>query len=181
MITVYLFQTIVDRSRNFVPLEQRLKADPVFQEKVRCQREKIAAEKAARAAVEVSKKRPPVFRKTAPEDNVASASINKANLRFYSQPMKVTKDALDSVHSVVGQWLEFTLDQMGIFCANRGIQSLETWEDCYKMLKNQGIVDNYWEYSGLCHELLTQEECSQLLPSGFPSEHYLSKRATKRK
>jgi len=173
-------QTIVDRSRNFVPLEQRLRADPIFQEKVRCQREKMAAEKAVQYSSQVSKKKPRVL-KSGPEDNVASASINKANFRFYSQPMKVSKDALDSVHSIVGQWLEFTLDQMGTYCANKCIESLDTWEDCYKMLKSQGIVTNYWEYSGLCHELLTQDECSLLLPSGFPSGHYESKRAAKRK
>ena len=158
-----------------------MKADPVFQAKVRIQRERIAAEKSAQDGQQNSKKKPKVSKKTVLEHNVASVSVNKANFRFYSQPMSVSKDGLDAVHSVAGKWLEFTLDQMGIFCANKGIDSLETWEDCYKMLKSQGIVKNYWEYSGLCHELLTQDECAQLLPSGFPSNHYESKRATKRK
>lgn len=178
----YSLQPIVDRSRNYVPLEQRLRADPIFQEKVRSQREKIIAEGATRDSVTArntsTRKRP--LKKKGIEDNAASAPINKANIRFYSQPMKVSKDALDVVHTVVGNWLEFTLDQMEIFCANESKESLETWEDCYAMAKSQGIVKNYWEYSGLCHELLMQDECASLLPSSFPPGHYESKRAASR-
>lgn len=140
------------------------------------------AEEAARksaASQPPSKKR--VVKRKPPEHNVASAPVNKANIRFYSQPMPISKNALDVVHNVVGEWLEFTLDQMEIFCANEGLESLDTWEDCYSMLESQGIVKNYWEYSGLCHELLTQDECSQLLPSNFPPGHYKNKRAAARK
>ena len=178
-------QAIVDRSRDYVPLEQRLRANPIFQEKVRCQREKIAAEKemalAAAAGQKTSTKKRAVKQKGPEAEHVGTASVNKANIRFYSQPMNVGKEALDAIHTVVGNWFEFTLDQMETFCANKGKESLDTWEDCYAMLKSQGIVDNYWEYSGLCHELLAQDECASLLPSSFPPGHYESKRAAARK
>ena len=178
------FQEIEDRSKDFVPLEKRLKADPVFQAKVKFQRAKVAAQKAEEAAAEAkkkaAKKKPrAVSTKKKEEDNITSVAFNKANFRFYAGT-KVTKEALDAVHGLVGEWFDFTLDQMENFCIDEGIPSLDSWEDCYKMMKRQGIVKNYMEYSGLCHELLLNDECQLLLPTTAPPEYYEWKRKAKR-
>ena len=141
-----------------------------------------AAEEAAAAAKmkTLAQKRPRVApAKKVQQDNVANVATNKANLRFYART-KVTKEALGAVHDLVGEWFDFTIDQMETFCLDEGKQTLESWEDCYKMLKRQGIVKNYWEYSGLCHELLSNDECAQLLPSSFPPGHSESKLVAKR-
>ncbi|EFX86310.1 hypothetical protein DAPPUDRAFT_308521 [Daphnia pulex] len=182
------FEKIEDRSKDFVPLEKRLKADPVFQAKVKYQRAKVAAQKAEEAAAEAKKKEAKkkpraVSTKKKEEDNIASVATNKGNLRFYAQQCganKVTKEALDAVHGMVGEWFDFTLDQMENFCIDEGIPSLDSWEDCYKMMKRQGIVKNYMEYSGLCHELLLNDECELLLPTTAPPEYYEWKRKAKR-
>lgn len=162
-------QELEDKSQDFVPLEQRLRTDPVFQEKVRSQRQKLAAQKAAEEAAAKKKKMNKQTRPTAKKslaDNIASVRTNRANFRFYSRSMKVSTEALDTVHDIVDQWVDFTLDQMEVFCANKGKESLDTWEDCMDMLISQGIVKNYAEYSGLCHELLSNDECATLLPGG---------------
>ena len=70
--------------------------------------------------------------------------------------------------------------QMEHFCIDEGKTSLDSWEDCYKMMKRQGIVKNYMEYSGLCHELLLNDECELLLPTTAPPEYYEWKRKAKR-
>lgn len=155
-----------------MPLEERLKADPIFQAKVKSQRAKVAAQKAAEeAAAKKSKpqKKQRVVIKKKEEDNIANVSTNKANLRFYART-KVTKEAMETVHGLVGQWFEFTLRQIEKYCIDEGKSSLDTWQDCYKVMKRQGLVDSHAEYSGLCHELLMNDECSQLLPSQFPPE-----------
>ncbi|EFX85595.1 hypothetical protein DAPPUDRAFT_222518 [Daphnia pulex] len=95
------FEEIEDRSKDFVPLEKRLKADPVFQAKVKYQRAKVAAQKAEEAAAEAKKKEAKkkpraVSTKKKEEDNIASVATNKGNLRFYAGT-KVTKEALDAV------------------------------------------------------------------------------------
>ena len=110
---------------------------------------------------------------------MANVMTNKGNFRFYART-KITKEALDAVHNLVGEWFDFTIDQMETFCNDEGKVALETWEDCMRLLKRQGIIKNYWEYSGLCHELLLNDECSGLLPSDFPAGHYESKREAKR-
>ncbi|XP_046633384.1 proteoglycan 4-like [Daphnia pulicaria] len=178
------FEEIEDRSKDFVPLEKRLKADPVFQAKVKYQRAKVAAQKAEEAAAEAkkkaAKKKPrAVSTKKKEEDNITSVAFNKANFRFYAGT-KVTKEALDAVHGLVGEWFDFTLDQMENFCIDEGIPSLDSWEDCYKMMKRQGIVKNYMEYSGLCHELLLNDECELLLPTTTPPELYEWRRKAKK-
>jgi hypothetical protein len=170
-----------------VPLKDRLKADPEFQAKVKFQRAKMAAEKAAEEAAAAAKKlakskparatRAPAKKKK--PDNIASEAVNKNNLRFYART-KVGKDALDSIHDLVGEWFEHTLDQMEIYCQDEGKESMDTWEDAFKLLKRQGIVKNYWDYSGLCHELLTNDECEKLLPSEFPPGHHEAVREAKR-
>ncbi len=159
-------------------------ADPVFQAKVKIQRAKVAAQKAEEASAEAKKKEAKkktrtVNAKKKDEDNIASVATNKGNLRFYART-KVTKEALEAVHGMVGEWFDFTLDQMENFCIDEGKSSLDSWEDCYKMMKRQGIVKNYMEYSGLCHELLLNDECAQLLPTSFPAEFYEWKRKAKR-
>ena len=167
-----------------MPLEVRLGADPIFQAKVKSQRAKQAALKAAEEAAAAKKKPPAQKRQRAASvkrkqaDNVADVATNKANLKFYART-KVTKEALDAVHDLVGEWFDFTIDQMETYCNDEGKETLESWEDCYKMLKRQGIVKNYWDYSGLCHELLSNDECAQLLLSSFPPGHSESKREAK--
>ena len=141
----------------------------------------MTAQKAAEEALAAQKKtvRKPRTVKERQEDNVATVVINKANYKFYSRS-KVSKEALDSVHDLVGEWLDHTLDQMENFCSDEGKLSLDTWEDCYKMMKRQGLVKDYWDYSGLCHDLLSVDEYRDLLPSTFPAEHYEAKREAKR-
>jgi hypothetical protein len=51
---------------------------------------------------------------------------NKGNLRFYART-KVLKDALDAVHGMVGEWLDFTLDQMENFYIDEGKSFLDSW------------------------------------------------------
>ena len=169
-----------------MPLEQRLKSDPEAQAKIKFQRAKMAATKAAEEAAAAKKRAqnqptraPRAPRKKKP-DNIASEAVNKNNLRFYAKT-KVAKDALDSIHDLMGEWFEHTIDQMEIFLHDEGKQSMDNWEDCYKMLKRQGIVKNYWDYSGLCHELLTNDECEKLLPSEFPPGHHEAVRENMRK
>lgn len=174
---------MVDRTKDYVPIEQRLKADPLFQAKVKSQRAKLAAEKAAEEAAAARRKlaaRKPRAARKKMEDNITNEANNKANLKFYART-KVSKEALDAVHGLVGEWFDFTLDQMEAFCADEGKTSLDKWEDCLKMLKRQGIVKNYWEYSGLCHEVLTHDESAKILPSGFPPGHEEAKREAKRR
>ena len=170
---------------------KRLNADPVYQAKVKMQRAKNAAEKAAqeaaaRAAADAAKKKRARLnapRKKRPEDNVQDASTNKNNFKFFASKagVKPAKDALDAIHDLMGEWFDFTLDQMEVFVADEGKTSVDTWEDCLKMLKRQGVVKNYWDYSGLCHELLTHDEMAPLLPSGFPPGHDEAKKAAKAK
>ncbi|KAI9561969.1 hypothetical protein GHT06_012932 [Daphnia sinensis] len=179
------FEDIPDRSQDFVPLEERLMADPIFQAKVSIQQAKLAAQKAAEEAAAAAKKaatkRKPRIIKKKEEDNIASVATNKGNFRFYART-KVTKDALEVVHGLVGEWFDFTLRQIEKYCIDEGKTSLDTWEDCYKVMKRQGIVKNYVEYSGLCHELLMNDECDQLLPTRPPPEFAEWKReAQKRK
>ena len=156
-------------------------ADPVFQAKVKSQRAKVTAQKAAdeakaAALKNATKKKPraaPTKKKE--DDNITNVANNKGNLRFYART-KVTKEALDAIHGLVGEWFDFTLDQMENFCIDEGKPSLDSWEDCYKMMKRQGIVNNYMEYS----DLLLNDECAQLLPTSFPPEYYDQKRQAKR-
>lgn len=154
----------------------------MFQAKVNVQKAKIEAAKAAEqeAAAKIKAARKPrstAAKKT--DDNITNVVTNKGNLRFYSK-FKVAKDALDAAHDVVSEWFDFTLDQMETFCDEEGV-TLDTWKDCYKMLKRQNIVKNEAEYAGLCHDLLLNDEAQDLLPSEFPAGHYESKRQAKRR
>ncbi|XP_057364442.1 mucin-2-like isoform X2 [Daphnia carinata] len=168
------FEEIPDRSKDFVPFEERLMADPIFQAKMSLQQAKLASQKAAEEAAAAAKKattkRKPRIIKKKEEDNIASVATNKGNFRFYART-KVTKDALEVVHGLVGEWFDFTLRQVEKYCIDEGKASLDTWEDCYKVLKRQGLVSDYVEYSGLCHDLLLNDECDQLLPTRPPPEY----------
>ena len=160
-----------------------MKADPLFQAKVKFQRDKNAAEKAAADAAAAKKKLVTPKKTRAPkkkvDDNITNAATNKANLKFYAGT-KVTKEALDSIHDLVGEWFDFTLDQLDLFLEDEGKDSLETWEDCAKMLKRQGIAKNQMEYSGLIREVMTYDESEDLLPSSFPPGHEEAKLEAKR-
>lgn len=168
-------------------MEQRLRADPVFHAKVKSQRAKLAAQKATEDATIARKKLTQTTNKSRAKpmkrkqtDNVTNPADNKANLRFFASS-KVTKEALDAVHDLVGEWFDFTIDQMETFCHDEGKPTIDTWEDCMKLLKRQGIVKDYWEYSGLCHELLLNDESAKLLPFDLPPGYEESKREAKRK
>lgn len=160
-----------------------MKADPIFQAKVKLQKEKNAAEKAAADAAAAKKKLATPKKTRAPrkkvDDNITNVATNKANLKFYART-KVTKEALESIHELVGEWFDFTLDQLEIFLEEEGKDSLETWEDCAKMLRKQGIAKNYMEYSGLINEVMTPDESVKLLPQNFPPGHEEAKLEAKR-
>ena len=103
-----------------MPLAERLKRDPEFQAKVKFQRAKMAKEKAAEEAAAAKKlaqskpaRAPRAPAKKKPEDNIASESVNKNNLRFYART-KVGKDALDSIHGLMGEWFEHTYGSLWI-------------------------------------------------------------------
>lgn len=176
-------QTLPDRSKSYIPLEKRLREDATFQAKVNVQKAKIEAAKvaeqaaAARSKTVTRKPRTTAAKKMA--DNITNVVTNKGNLRFYAK-FKVAKDAMEAAHEVVSEWFDFTLDQMETFCDEEGI-ALDSWENCYKMLKRQNIVKNEAEYAGLCHDLLLNDEAQDLLPSEFPAGHYESKRQAKRR
>lgn len=178
-------QEIPDRSKDFVPFEERLMADPVFQAKVSRQRTKLAAQKAAEEAVAAAAKKTTYKRKQRvikkkEEDNIASVATNKGNFRFYARA-KVTKDALEVVHGLVGEWFDFTLRQIEKYCIDEGKASLDTWQDCYKVMKRQGLAKNYAEYAGLCHDLLMNDECEELLPTRPPPEYAEWKREAQKR
>uniref|UniRef100_A0A0P6ERS9 Uncharacterized protein n=1 Tax=Daphnia magna TaxID=35525 RepID=A0A0P6ERS9_9CRUS len=179
------FEEIPDRSKDFVPFEERLMADPVFQAKVSRQRTKLAAQKAAEEAVAAAAKKTTYKRKQRDikkkeEDNIASVATNKGNFRFYARA-KVTKDALEVVHGLVGEWFDFTLRQIEKYCIDEGKASLDTWQDCYKVMKRQGLAKNYAEYAGLCHDLLMNDECEELLPTRPPPEYAEWKREAQKR
>jgi len=153
-----------------VPVEVRLKSNVKFQAKVQKQRAKVEAEKAAlesQKATKVVTRKPRVATKKR-IDTIAPFATNKGNLKFYAQ-YKVNNEACETFHRLIDEWADFTLEQVENFCADEGKNGLDTKEDVLKLLQRQGIVKNYWEQSGLCHELLTYDESDKLLASDWPS------------
>jgi hypothetical protein len=165
------------QKQDFVPIEVRLKNNPKFQAKVQKQRAKVEAEKAALEA-QKSKNRAIKKPRAIPKkriDTITPFTTNKGNLKFYAK-YKVSNEACEKFHQLVDEWADFTLDQVEIFCTDEDQNGLDTKEDVLKLLQRQGIVKNYWDQSGLCHELLTYDESENLLASEWPNGKQLPAR-----
>ena len=163
-----------------MPLTQRLKTNVKFQAKVQLQRERNAAAKAAQEAakpVKVARARARAKPKKRVE-TIASFATNKANFKFFAK-YKVEAKAFETLHQLIDQWVDFTLDQIETFCNDEGMETLETKEDVLKLLKRQGLAKNYWEHSGQCHELLFYDESEKLLASEWPDTKEGKERARK--
>ena len=160
-----------------MPIEVRLKNNPKFQAKVKKQRAKIEAEKAALEAQKSKNravKKPRAIQKKR-IDTITPFATNKGNLKFYAE-YKVSNEACEKFHQLVDEWADFTLDQVEIYCIDEDQRGLDTKEDVLKLLQRQGIVKNYWEQSGLCHDLLTYDESETLLASEWPNGKQLPSR-----
>jgi hypothetical protein len=165
-------------TEDVVPIEVRLKNNPKFQAKVQKQRAKVEAEKAALEA-QKSKNRATKKPRAIPKkriDTITPFATNKGNLKFYAD-YKVSNEACEKFHQLVDEWADFTLDQVEIYCADEDQRGLTTKEDVLKLLQRQGIVKNYWDQSGLCHELLTYDESETLLASEWPNGKQLPSRS----
>ena len=176
----------------YEPLEVRLKRDAKFQAKVAMQRSKHEAAERQRQqqqqrlkdqakAERAAKRAAGAVRRPSQQQRLhrfCSFATNKANCKFYSK-LKVDKTALDTWDELLHDWAEFTLDQAETFVQDEGKDALETKEDVLKLLKRQGIVKNYWQQSGLCHELLLYDESEGLLASEWPANSSKSSKPKK--